>query len=679
MTHNNNNNYEDEDEDYLIDEEEINNIKLDDMEPPVQLNTSFANYIIIDNIPNEVVESKHDKLKAVLHRVYSKNFEIAPNGFYMPLTEKKLTKGYCFIEYVKKEGAIDAFNNINNYALDTKHTLRVNLLDDHKKLMNFPAVYTEPKAEEFVIKENNNNWLYNEKSLKGYDEFVLRYGDTTEICWNEMNLGKPTSEIAKTQWTSSYVQWSNSGTYLVTFHPDRIVLFGGENWTQIAEFKHRGVQLIDFSPEDKYLVTFAPVTNDDPKDPKSIIVWDIRSGKKLRGFVAPPKEHFSWPAFHWSAKDRYFARQQADKGIDIYEAPSCNLLDNKTVPIPRVKDFSWSPSDLALAYFVPCTDGLPAKITVLEVPSKKVLAEKPIWEALDARFHWQNAGDYLCVKVDKKLKKNQPTAPATNFELFRMHESNVPIENFEVSAQVKAFAWEPRGKRIAVIHGEHRHDMTVSFFEITKKKVNFLTKLEHRKLNTIFWSPHGNYVLLATVGDTGELEFFNVNDLETMSTQEHLQCTGVDWNPSGRFVTTYVSHWKVTTDAGYKIWTFAGEPVYAMLKDRFYQFVWRPRPQLILTDAQIGNIKSSLKTFADKFKEMDERDHRAKVEEENRRLDQLMKEFLGLVQRNEKEYQSHAAERAKRNICEDIDQKDLYEDYEPIKELVDVQSIVIKK
>ena len=31
------------------------------------------------------------------------------------------------------------------------------------------------------------------------------------------------------------------------------------------------------------------------------------------------------------------------------------------------------------------------------------------------------------------------------------------------------------------------------------------------------------------------LEFYNVNDLETMSTEEHYGATSVEWDPTGRF------------------------------------------------------------------------------------------------------------------------------------------------
>jgi uncharacterized protein with WD repeat len=64
-------------------------------------------------------------------------------------------------------------------------------------------------------------------------------------------------------------------------------------------------QLLDFSPCENYLVTISAQfqENDNPRDPQCIIVWDIRSGKKLRGFLSGGRTQ--WPAFLWSHDDKY--------------------------------------------------------------------------------------------------------------------------------------------------------------------------------------------------------------------------------------------------------------------------------------------------------------------------------------------------------------------------------------
>ena len=76
------------------------------------------------------------------------------------------------------------------------------------------------------------------------------------------------------------------GTYLVTIHEQGVQIWGGESWSSIKRFHHSGVKLIHFSPCENFLVTFSPKfkENDNPKDPQCIIIWDVRTGKKCRGF-----------------------------------------------------------------------------------------------------------------------------------------------------------------------------------------------------------------------------------------------------------------------------------------------------------------------------------------------------------------------------------------------------------
>ena len=42
------------------------------------------------------------------------------------------------------------------------------------------------------------------------------------------------------------------------------------------------------------------------------------------------------------------------------------------------------------------------------------------------------------------------------------------------------------------------------------------------------------FVLAGLKAYNGQLEFYNVDDLETMATGEHFMATDVDWDPTGR-------------------------------------------------------------------------------------------------------------------------------------------------
>ena len=79
------------------------------------------------------------------------------------------------------------------------------------------------------------------------------------------------------------------------------------------------MQLIQFSPEEKYLVTFSSVEPSNPRDPTTLIlnIFDVKTGAKLRNFQVTPEDVFihpgglatNWPIFKWAGgcNDKYAA------------------------------------------------------------------------------------------------------------------------------------------------------------------------------------------------------------------------------------------------------------------------------------------------------------------------------------------------------------------------------------
>lgn len=107
------------------------------------------------------------------------------------------------------------------------------------------------------------------------------------------------------------------GTYLATFHKLGVALWGGPQFVQQVKFSQRGVECIDFSPCERYLVTYTPRT-DLGSDQKRLAVWDILSGQEKRSFY--PEGSSVWPIFRWSHDDQYLAWMGIDV-LSVYETP----------------------------------------------------------------------------------------------------------------------------------------------------------------------------------------------------------------------------------------------------------------------------------------------------------------------------------------------------------------------
>ena len=50
---------------------------------------------------------------------------------------------------------------------------------------------------------------------------------------------------------------------------------------------------------------------------------------------------------------------------------SFGLLDKKSIKVNGIKDFSWSPTDNILAYWIAEDKDVPAKVTLVSIPSRE--------------------------------------------------------------------------------------------------------------------------------------------------------------------------------------------------------------------------------------------------------------------------------------------------------------------
>jgi len=589
-----------------------------DEEQEVITESGFGSVIVVDNLP-QVEPEKQEKLTNVLRKIFTQLGTIREGGLYLPVSEQtKLTKGYAFIEYSTPEEAQTARQSMHGYKLDKAHVFSVNMFDDFEKYDKVPEEYTQPDVKEYQPTENLRNWMMDRH---GRDQFAIRYQDQTEIFWNDARRGLADEVYKRTFWTESFVQWSPRGSFLATMHRQGAAVWGGPSFTRLQRFSHPGVQLIDFSPAEKYLVTYSTQAPASPRESAVVLlqVNDVRSGRKLRVFQGPTDEfatgqngQLQWPVFKWegSGSDSYFARL-GKNCISVYEAPDMGLLDKKSIKLEGVQDFSWSPTQPIIAAFQTEQQGgnLPARVSLIKIPERTELRQKNLFTVASAKMYWHPQGDYLAVQVDRYTKTKKSTY--TSFELFRMKARDIPMEVMELpnkSEKIVAFAWEPKGDRFAVVHGDGARP-EVSFYTMkdgNKGVVKHVGTLSNKPCNAVYWSPQGKNVVLAGLNAlNGQLEFFNVDEMETMATGEHFMATDVEWDPTGRYVATSVTQIQ-KMENGFNVWSFSGKLLYRVPRDQFFMFSWRPRHPSLLPAEKEQEIWKNLKKYSKRYDEEDE-------------------------------------------------------------------------
>ncbi|KAJ5623896.1 Eukaryotic translation initiation factor 3 subunit B [Penicillium lagena] len=628
-------------------EEEEEEVDFSDLKAQyeVKLEEGLDTFIVIDGLPVVPADSKQKLVKFLLRKLNAVG-HTSEDAVFMPLTDKGMSEGFAFVEYETPEQAVAAVKQLHGTPLDKKHTLQVNKLMDIERYGREGRVeeeYKAPEMEPFKEKEHLRSWM---GDANARDQFALYRGDKVGVFWN--NKGNPPENVVdRAHWTQLFVQWSPKGTYLASVHPQGVQLWGGASFSKQKQFPHPFVQLIEFSPLEGYITTWSsrPIQVEEgqpvltyEEDGKNIIVWDIESGKPLRSFVShdltagpipegemQPKKKVQWPAFKWSADEKYVARMLQGQSLSIYELPRMNLLGKTSVKIEGVNDFEWSPATVSregtkqyeqlLCFWTPEIGSNPARVAMMTVPTKEIVRTRNLFNVSDVKLHWQSQGAYVCVKVDRHSKSKK--SMATNLEIFRVKEKGVPVEVVDsLKDTVINFAWEPNGSRFTA----------VSFFATEKKgstagNFKLVRTVEKKTSNGIYWSPKGRFVVVATVHSQSsfDMDFWDMDfegekveaekdlaaNLQLMKTAEHYGVTDIDWDPTGRYVVSSASVWTHSMENGWNMHTFSGTTLSENPTEKFKQFSWRPRPATLLSKEEQKQVRKNLREYSKEFEEED--------------------------------------------------------------------------
>ena len=588
-----------------------------------ELDLTMDNVIVVDQLPM-VPPEKVSKLRDVIVKLFSKFGALVPiwgicpadssEKIFMPMNkEGTASKGFAFLEFEDQKRAKLAAKQANGFSIDKEHVLSVYLFPEFKRVVEMPDEFVSPPAQEYQGTVYLKQWLLDSKCR---DQYALHFADESAIYWNDFVETKEENRkiLSRKKWSEMGHQWSPHGTYITTCHKSGVRLWGGENFDSAGKYEHENVIILEFSPRESFLVTVAWRGRlNDYQDDDDIIIWDVRTGSKRRGFNNDTQDiTFPNEPFKWSHDEQYFAKI-AEDSIKVYSSKDMKLLDKKSLKLPGVKDFHWSPTRNIISAYIPAQDNgqSPARVVLIEIPTRHVVRQNELFRVSDIQMFWHPDGTYLAVKVELKKGKVQTS---TYFELFRVNEKDIPIEVMEFPYPVLAgplsFAWEPKGHRFVLLHGDPPR-VDVSFYSMQKEGksvLNLLKTLEKKGVNEIHWSPAGRHVLLAGMKHlSGALIFFNADELQTMAEEEHLMATDVAWDPTGRYVCTYVSALKQSTENGYTVWNFAGKPQLRLMKERLFNFMWRPRPPSLLSVQEERDIRRKLPEYSARFMEEDRR------------------------------------------------------------------------
>jgi len=357
-------------------------------------------------------------------------------------------------------------------------------------------------------------------------------------------------------------------------------------------------------------------------DENAVHIFRVLTGECVRKCrtpaVAPHGGEF--PIFLWSSDGRYYAECN-ESSIMIRDTENFELIKDeegkkRSLKFECLDTFQWSPKDNVIAVWTLEKNNNPARLVLVDIPSRKELASRSRTQC-EATIHWQSEGDYLCLLVTKLSKTKKKGA--TNMEIFRIREKNIPVDIMEIRDTVRGFYWETKGNRFSVLTTDDvGHHPRLLIYQLGKEKCENVCAfdLPSNSFNNFFWAPEGQYFVCAATGH-GDLLFGGVtadNKLEILHKDEHFMLTDVSWDPSSRYVLTAVAQpmqsdmggFKYSMEAGYSLWTFQGRKLFQQQKEKLWHVSWRPHPPSLLKEKKAADIRKNIRQYSKKYDSLDE-------------------------------------------------------------------------
>jgi len=98
--------------------------------------------------------------------------------------------------------------------------------------------------------------------------------------------------------------------------------------------------------------------------------------------------------------------------------------------------------------------------------------------------------------------------------------------------------------------------------------------------NTVLFSPHGRFVLVAGFGNlAGQMDIYDLEkDFAKICTIEASNASVCEWSPDGQHILTATLSPRLRVDNGIRIWHAGGPLVYNEDMNELYHVCWRPQP-----------------------------------------------------------------------------------------------------
>lgn len=149
-----------------------------------------------------------------------------------------------------------------------------------------------------------------------------------------------------------------------------------------------------------------------------------------------------------------------------------------------------------------------------------------------------------------------------------------PNESLDKEGPIHDVSWSPKSNSFAVVYG-YMPAKTVIF----NARAQPIHTFPLGPRNTVLYSPHGRYVLVAGFGNlAGQMDIYDLEkDFAKICTIEASNASVCEWSPDGVHIMTATTSPRLRVDNGIRIWHASGPLVYNGEMNELYNVYWRPQ------------------------------------------------------------------------------------------------------
>ncbi|KAK6457856.1 eukaryotic translation initiation factor eIF2A-domain-containing protein [Scheffersomyces xylosifermentans] len=383
--------------------------------------------------------------------------------------------------------------------------------------------------------------------------------------------------------------YSPNGEYFAYTQPNEVVVINTKSKAQLYHrIQFQEVFDIYFSPNGTFLCLWCKpiqINREDGTWNNNLKVFNLKTKSVI---VEWSQKHQNGWKPQFTQDEKLLAKNFANnKEIHFYEinADSDELINiaqpsykyKVSDPKAPFQNFQLSPGlNPSVAIFIPEVSGKPASVLIYNVPNfNQPTCSKNFFKAERCQLKWNSLGTALLALASTDHDtSNKSYYGETNLYLLGIAGSYDSRIDLRREGPIHDITWSPSAREFAVSYGFMPSETT--FFDA---RGNAIHSLPTAPRNTILYSPHARFVLVAGFGNLqGTVDVYDrQNKFTKVVTFEATNTSICEWSPCGRFILTATTSPRLRVDNGCKIWHASGQLVYLKEYQELYSIGWKPQ------------------------------------------------------------------------------------------------------